>query len=169
MFDVGGGELVVIGIVALLVVGPKELPGLLRTAGAAMNKVRRMAGEFRTQFDDAMREAEVDQAKKAFSDMDDVAKSAKAGFNPLESIRNEIQSAKEDLKGVTHSRDVQVAADVPAAAPETQINVPLPAAPLNLVGLDPPAKVEPAAPVEPPAAKPKRVRKAKADDAGTAS
>ena len=46
MFDIGWGELVVIGVIALIVIGPKELPAVLRTVGRTMNKVRRMAGEF---------------------------------------------------------------------------------------------------------------------------
>ncbi len=171
MFDVGGGEIIVIGIVALLVVGPKELPGLLRAGGAAMNKVRRMAGEFRAQFDEAMREAEVDQAKKAFTDMNDQVQSnigqpAKPAFNPMDTIRNEIKSAKDELAGVTHSRDG-------TASPAPDVVVTPPEAPLNIAGLDGPRKdasPEPDAP-----AKPKRVRKSnlvpksKADDSGTAS
>jgi sec-independent protein translocase protein TatB len=99
MFDIGGGELLVIGIVALVVIGPKELPGLLRTAGNAMGKVRRMAAEFRGQFDEAMREAELDQAKKAFTDINDTAKSATTSFNPLDTIRNEIKAVKDEIKG----------------------------------------------------------------------
>ncbi len=82
MLDIGGGELLVIGIVALVVIGPKELPGLLRTAGNAMGKVRRMAAEFRGQFDEAMREAELEEAKKAFNSVDDAARSATTGVQP---------------------------------------------------------------------------------------
>ena len=99
MLDIGGGELLVIGIVALVVIGPKELPGLLRTAGNAMGKVRRMAAEFRSQFDEAMREAEIDEAKKAFTSMDETARSATTGgFNPLDTIRNEIKAVKDEMK-----------------------------------------------------------------------
>ena len=54
MFDLGGGELLVIGIIALIVIGPKELPGLLRTIGQALGKLRRMAADFQGQFSDAM-------------------------------------------------------------------------------------------------------------------
>ena len=43
MFDIGWGELVVIGVVALIAIGPKELPGVLRTLGQWMGKIRRMA------------------------------------------------------------------------------------------------------------------------------
>jgi sec-independent protein translocase protein TatB len=58
MFDIGWSELVIIGIVALIAIGPKELPGALRAAGQWIGKIRRMASEFHGQFQEAMREAE---------------------------------------------------------------------------------------------------------------
>ena len=64
MFDFGWGEIVVIGIVALIAIGPKELPTVLRTIGQCMGKVRRMATEFQGQFQEAMREAECPTCKK---------------------------------------------------------------------------------------------------------
>jgi sec-independent protein translocase protein TatB len=163
MLDIGGGELLVIGIVALVVIGPKELPGLLRTAGNAMGKVRRMAAEFRGQFDEAMREAELEEAKKAFTSMDETARSAStAGFNPIDTIRNEIKAVREDLKGP------EPAAPAPPEAP-----APLATAPVEpIVDLPAPAPIAstvseaPAAPADEEPAKPKRARKAK-DATGT--
>jgi len=69
MFDFGAGELVVIGVVALVAIGPKELPGLLRTVGQAVGKLRRMAGDFQGQFNDAMREADLADAQKVIADL----------------------------------------------------------------------------------------------------
>ena len=69
MFDIGWGELVVIGIVALIAIGPKELPTVLRTLGQYMGKVRRMASEFQGQFQEAMREAEMADLKKHAEDL----------------------------------------------------------------------------------------------------
>ncbi|MFM9973185.1 MAG: Sec-independent protein translocase protein TatB [Beijerinckiaceae bacterium] len=141
MFDIGGGELLVIGIVALVVIGPKELPGLLRTAGNAMSKVRRMAAEFRGQFDDAMREAELDQAKKAFTDVSDAAHSATSSFNPLESIRNEIKSVKDEIKGAQNTVVTPVIADpVIATAVPVDLSPPNLAAPT--VAAEAPAKAK---------------------------
>jgi sec-independent protein translocase protein TatB len=82
MFDIGWGELLVIGIVALVVIGPKELPGVLRTLGQAMNKVRRMASEFQGQFQEAMREAEMQDIRKS---VDDLTSSARhfSTYDPL--------------------------------------------------------------------------------------
>jgi sec-independent protein translocase protein TatB len=73
MFDIGWGELVVIGIVALIAIGPKELPGVLRMVGNSIGKIRRMANEFQGQFQEAMREAEMADVRK---ELDDLSKSA---------------------------------------------------------------------------------------------
>lgn len=61
---VGGGELVVIAVVALIVVGPKDLPKLLRYLGRFVGKMRRMADEFRTSFEDMARQTELDELRK---------------------------------------------------------------------------------------------------------
>ena len=58
MFDIGWSEILVIAVVAIIVVGPKDLPRMLRTFGRMMGQVRRTANEFRRQFDDALRDAE---------------------------------------------------------------------------------------------------------------
>src|ERR1044072_6063945 len=68
MFDIGWGELLVIGIVALIAIGPKELPTVLRMLGQYMGKMRRMASEFQGQFQEAMREAEMADLKKQFDE-----------------------------------------------------------------------------------------------------
>ena len=83
MFDIGWTELLVIGVVALIAIGPKELPGALRAVGHWMGKVRRMASEFQDQFREAMREAEVADLKKQVDDMTSAAQSY-TNFDPLE-------------------------------------------------------------------------------------
>ncbi|MFM8702202.1 MAG: Sec-independent protein translocase protein TatB [Hyphomicrobiales bacterium] len=69
MFDLGGGELLVIGIIALIVIGPKELPGLLRTIGQSIAKLRRIAGDFQSQFNDAMKEADLGETRQILTDL----------------------------------------------------------------------------------------------------
>lgn len=97
MFDIGWGELVVIGIVALIAIGPKELPSVLRTLGQWMGKVRRMASEFQGQFQEAMREAEMADLKKQFDEATSAASNLTASLgDPLESARKEMESALGD-------------------------------------------------------------------------
>src|SRR5689334_23201987 len=92
MFNIGWSELLVIGIVALIVIGPKELPGALRTLGQWMGKVRRMASEFQNQFHEAMREAELADLKKEVDEMASTAQSY-AHFDPIEDIRKDLETA----------------------------------------------------------------------------
>jgi sec-independent protein translocase protein TatB len=73
MFDIGWTELAIIAIVALIAIGPKELPGVLRMVGQWMSKARKMASEFQGQFQEAMREAEMADIKKTFDEVKDTA------------------------------------------------------------------------------------------------
>jgi sec-independent protein translocase protein TatB len=65
MFDIGWSELLVIAVVAIVVVGPKDLPRLMRTFGHYAGKLRRAASDFQRQFEEAMRESEIDEVRKA--------------------------------------------------------------------------------------------------------
>ena len=71
MFDIGWSELLVIAVVAIIVVGPKDLPRLMRAFGHYASKLRRMAGEFQHQFEKTMREAELEEARKAIESVGD--------------------------------------------------------------------------------------------------
>jgi sec-independent protein translocase protein TatB len=92
MFDFGWGELMLIGIVALVAIGPKELPGALRTLGQWVAKVRRMATDFQNQFHEAMREAELAELKKEVDEMAVKAESY-THFDPIDEIRKDIETA----------------------------------------------------------------------------
>jgi sec-independent protein translocase protein TatB len=114
MFDIGWSELVVIAVVALIAIGPKELPAVLRTVGQYMGKIRRMASEFQGQFQEAMREAEMADLKKSVDEMTDVAKGVHdsvSNFDPLADVKKEVDSFSADPLG-TH------AAAAAAASPE---------------------------------------------------
>ena len=132
MFDIGWSELVVIGVVALIAIGPKELPGVLRTVGQYMGKIRRMASEFQGQFQEAMREAEMADLKKSVDEMTDAAKGF-TNFDPLSDVKKEVESFAADPLG----------SSTPASSTAETAQ---PAAPLSLTpdaGIDP----APAAPV----------------------
>jgi sec-independent protein translocase protein TatB len=93
MFDIGWTEILVIAIVLIVVVGPKDLPKMLRTFGRTTSKMRAMAGDFRKQFDEALKEAELDDVK-------DLAKSVRS-MNPLNDIRKELNPLRkmgDDIK-----------------------------------------------------------------------
>ena len=113
MFDIGWSELVVIAVVALVAIGPKELPGVLRTVGQWMGKARKMASEFQGQFREAMREAEMADLKKSF----DEVKEAATGFTS----GHLMTSLEKDVGNALRIEDV----DKPAIdAPTTSIDAP---------------------------------------------
>lgn len=111
MFEIGWSELLVIGVVLIVVVGPKDLPKMLRTFGRTTTHLKRMAGDFRRQFDDALREAELDEVKdslKAINPTQDIRKA----MNPIRAVGEEIRSG---LMAATKAPEPKVpAADAPA-------------------------------------------------------
>jgi sec-independent protein translocase protein TatB len=92
MFEFDAGKLIIIGIVALVVIGPKELPRVMRLAGEALAKMRRMAAEFHRQFLDAMREAEIDDSKAGVDKLADSA-SPDLGADPFAQLKAELTQA----------------------------------------------------------------------------
>ena len=138
MFDVGWSELLLIGIVALIVIGPKDLPKVLRAVGTMMSKVRSMANEFQGQFQEAMREAEIADLKKEAEKLASTATSTIQ--NPMQSIQNEIQSSIDAPAAPTQLQPT------PPAASDAQIDQQIPAPPQPA-----PVNIEPA-PIAPNAA-----------------
>ena len=92
MFDIGWGELVLIGIVALIAIGPKELPTVLRSLGQWMGKIKRMANEFQGQFQEALREAEMADLKKEAEELTSSLTDA-TKWDPLADIDNDGETA----------------------------------------------------------------------------
>ena len=92
MFDIGWSELVVIAVVALIAIGPKELPGVLRMVGQWMGKARKMASEFQGQFQEAMREAEMADLKKSFDEVKEAATGLTSG-NIMTSLQKDVGDA----------------------------------------------------------------------------
>ncbi len=98
MFDLGWSKLIIIAMLAIVVVGPKDLPALLRTIGKFVGQIRRQADEFRRQFDDAMRDTELDQIRKDVEDIKsstestvrDIGRSAGESVKPLETAASDI-------------------------------------------------------------------------------
>jgi sec-independent protein translocase protein TatB len=110
MFDIGWSELAVIAVVALIAIGPKELPGVLRMVGQWMGKARRMASEFQGQFQEAMREAEMADLRKTFDEVKDAA-SGLAGGNIMTSLQKDVGDALK-IDEVDKPVDAQIASAV---------------------------------------------------------
>ena len=91
MFDLDAGKLLIIAIVALVVIPPKDFPSVMRQVGQALGKMRRMAAEFQSQFMDAIHEAELDEIRNNVQKLADDAK-LDVEFDPVAAIRDELKS-----------------------------------------------------------------------------
>ncbi|MCO5093062.1 Sec-independent protein translocase protein TatB [Bosea sp. (in: a-proteobacteria)] len=144
MFDIAWSEMVLIGAVALVVIGPKDLPKALRTVGQMVGRVRRMAAEFQGQFNEAMREAELADLKKQVDDIGgSVSNALNSDFKPIDSIKD-FEPAKPE-------------ADKPDEAALKQAEA-------SLASLPPPEPLPPVE-IEAPRPRPRRTRKAAAEPA----
>lgn len=114
MFEVGWTEMLVIAIVMIVVVGPKDLPNMLRTFGRTVAKLRAMAGDFQKQFNDALKEAELDDVKKSVDSL--------RSLNPMAEIRKQLnpfeQTASDVRAGLDDVMKPKPAADPSAPAAE---------------------------------------------------
>jgi sec-independent protein translocase protein TatB len=115
MFEFDAGKLIIIGIVALIVIGPKELPRVMRQVGHAVAKLRRLGAEFQAQFMEALREADAEEMK---ADIRNLTESAKLdlGVNPLALAKAELTSALERPAGVSEPAPVQAKTTGPGEA-----------------------------------------------------
>ena len=141
MLDMSWGEVMVIGAVALIVIGPKDLPRALRTVGQVTGKLRRMAAEFQGQFNEAMREAELDEVKKQLQGVNDSGSSLNTNFNPIQTIRDELKGAVETPVASTSETPVQQPAGDASIQAIVEGRAPAPADPL--VDLPPPPMDDP--------------------------
>jgi sec-independent protein translocase protein TatB len=113
MFDISWSEFLLIGVVALIVIGPKELPGVLRTLGQYTRKVRGMAADFQNQFQEAMREAEMADLKKQ---VDDIAQDVKS-FDPLKDVRSDLEATSKEIERSLEAKPEPKAEAEPKAEP----------------------------------------------------
>jgi len=114
MFDIGWQELFIVAVLAIIVVGPKDLPRAIRAVTAALRKARGMAREFQNGLDDIVREADLDDIKKEAQ--------AAAGFNLADEIENQIDPTGEvtkELEDMTNLEDeTDVSSDVSPKEPD---------------------------------------------------
>ena len=132
MLDFDIGKMLVVAIVALAVIPPKDLPRVMRTVGQVMGRMRRMAAEFQGQFMDAMREVEFESVRKELAELNQKATSA--NFDPAALIRDEVTKAAEPMAHLPAPTE----AGAEIGASEVALSAPLPEA----------KPIEPAAPQE---------------------
>jgi sec-independent protein translocase protein TatB len=121
MFDIGWSELLVIAVVALIVIGPKELPTVLRTVGQWTSKIRRMAAEFQSQFQEAMREAEMADLKKHADDLNKAAQSLTKPLDPADYLGklDEPEQAPPTTASIPVTKVESAPLSEPASSPAT--------------------------------------------------
>ncbi len=125
MFDIGWTEIMVIAVVAIIVVGPKDLPRMLRSLGRYAGQLRRTAGEFRSQFDDAIRESELDELRSTLQDASDmnplneIKDSVSESLAPLQETADDIKSSIE--KPESSGADAPAAEETDGAKPEASV------------------------------------------------
>lgn len=173
MLDIGWTELVVIAIVLIVVVGPKDLPPMLRAFGRMTSKLRGMASEFRQQFDEALREADLDEVRKTISDAQSLnpANALRDAMNPLRQMGNDIKAdlqkaATPDKPVVSSGLEPLTEAEPLTAAPVAEAK-PADTVAAAAVG-SANRQMERAEAAAAPAEKPKRAPRAKADTASSA-
>jgi sec-independent protein translocase protein TatB len=137
MFDIAWSELGVIAVVALVVIGPKDLPKVLRTVGQWTAKARAMAREFQSGLDDMVREAELDELRKSAKQLSDfsVGNEIKKSIDPDGSIATSLNETKAAMdqaaldNTVGEQATVESLAQNPAAEAAPAAAPLLPAAP----------------------------------------
>jgi sec-independent protein translocase protein TatB len=119
MLDVGWTEILVIAIVLIIVVGPKDLPQMLRTFGRMVSKMRGMASDFRQQFDEALREADLEDVRKTLGEAQKLnpLNSIRDAVNPLRQMGNEIKADLERKPGSTTATPASASPESVSAAP----------------------------------------------------
>lgn len=179
MFEIGWTEMLVIAIVMIVVVGPKDLPRMLRTFGRMTAKARSMAGDFQRQFNEALKEAELDDVKKSVDAIRGLnpANEIRKQLNPFEKAAADIRSGFDSAMKPTPAEIAETAAADAAAQPAE----PLKAGATGMPGVAGPEAMPTSPPVYPAAetrstpapaaatpaaaetAKPKAAAKAKAE------
>lgn len=100
MFDLGWGELLVIGVVALVVLGPKELPNALRTISNLTKTARKLAGEFQSGVNEIVREADLEDARKAAQGLSkgNISKAIEKAVDPTGEMKSTITGIEKEAK-----------------------------------------------------------------------
>ena len=166
MFDIGWTEMMVIAMLALIIIGPKDLPGALRTVGQWVRKARSLAREFQSGVDEMVREAELDDARKALeaTSRGNIAKSIAQAVDPSGELSAEAKAIESSAREATQVEKIgapakaagatgagektrdEVAKGAPGAQPDAPSDTP------RATVVKHPAKIAPGNSVKPPQA-----------------
>lgn len=114
MFDLGWSELLIVGVVALVVLGPKELPNALRTVSNLTKTARKLAGEFQSGVNEIVREAELEDARKAAQSIGkgSISKAIENVVDPTGELKSTVTGVEKDLK---ETRQISPVGPIPPA------------------------------------------------------
>ena len=111
MLDIGWSELAVVAVLALIVIGPKDLPGVMRTMGQWMRKARGITREFQSSIDEMVREAELEDARKAVESTKsmNVNRIVEDTIDPTGGVRDEVRDIEQSARGEQSARETSQA------------------------------------------------------------
>lgn len=151
MLEVGWSEILVIALILIIVVGPKDLPAMLRTFGRMATRLRGMANEFKGQFDEALREADLDDVRKGLSEVNKLnpTNTLRDAMNPIRQLGQDIKSDLKKASDMIEKPVTPMAGDEKAADGTTGADPAV--APLGgpVAAASVEKSVEPAAPAQP--------------------
>ena len=162
MFGMGWWEISIVGLMMILVLGPKELPHAMRTMARMMRKARRLASEFQGHMDDLVREADLDDVRKTVNSIKnhDVGAAISQAVDPMGELQSDLKSTLDDAKRQV-SEIKTSAGPTPASTPAPTSPTPVTTAPSAPTAIEPPAASAVPKPLPTKAEVPAKVTQAK--------
>lgn len=120
MFDIGWSEMMMIGVMAVIVIGPKDLPKALKTVGKWVRRARELAREFQSGVDDMVREADLEEAREAIRNTTSIDKKIKETVDPTGEMTKAMRDHGEDIRRDLERDEAKAAEAAKATEKETE-------------------------------------------------